>query len=128
MSVTQVKDVATTLGRPIVEPETDQVEKWITRVENRIRQRVQDLDIRLQEPFYTETFTGVVEDVVIRKINNPEGLRSERIDDYYYDRGDRTSDLWPTAEEWADLLPDSSSAAFSTRPSFEHDRGCCPSW
>lgn len=128
MSITQVKDVATTLGRPIVEPETGQVEKWITRVENRIRQRVQDLDIRLQEPFYTETFTGVVEDVVIRKINNPEGLRSERIDDYYYDRGDKTSDLWPTEDEWAALMPASSTAAFSTRPGFVPGWERGPKW
>jgi hypothetical protein len=118
MSTTQVEDVAAALGRPIVEPETAQVQKWIDRVERRIRNRIQDLDVRLVTPAYRETFTGVVEEVVIRKIHNPQGMRSERIDDYYYDRGERTSDLWPTEEEWAELLPASSVAAFSTRPGF----------
>lgn len=117
--ITQVTDVAEALGRPIVGPEIDQVQKWIDRVELRIRNRVADLDQRLEIPAYRATFTGVVEDVVIRKIQNPEGMRSERIDDYYYDRGDKTSDLWPTEAEWAELLPASGQSAFSTRPGFE---------
>ena len=118
MSTTKVDDVAAALGRPIVSPETEQVQKWIDRVERRIRNRVQDLEDRLKIEGYRETFTGVVEDVVIRKIQNPKGMRSERVDDYYYDRGEKSSDLWPTEEEWAELLPASGSAAFSTRPGF----------
>ena len=123
-SITHVDDVAAALGRPIVTPETEQVQKWIDRVERRIRNRIQDLDVRLEMPAYRETFTGVVEDVVIRKIHNPQGMRSERIDDYYYDRGERSSDLWPTEDEWAELLPASSLGAFSTRPSFEPGWEC----
>lgn len=126
MSVTSVDDVATALGRPIVSPQTEQVQKWIDRVERRIRNRAKDLDDRLANDAFKDTFTGVVEDVVIRKIQNPEGLQSERIDDYYYDRGNKTSDLWPTEAEWAELLPASGVGAFSTRPGFEPGWGC--SW
>ncbi|HEY4536431.1 MAG TPA: hypothetical protein VIG71_10770 [Enteractinococcus sp.] len=119
MSTTKVEDVAAALGRPIASPETEQVQKWIDRVEQRIRNRIVDLSERLSDDAYLDTFTGVVEDVVIRKIHNPEGMRSERIDDYYYDRGEKSSDLWPTEQEWAELLPASSVGAFSTRPGFE---------
>lgn len=127
-SITQVADVATALGRPIVSPEEEQVQKWIDRVERRIRNRVQDLEDRLESPGYRDTLTGVVEDVVIRRVNNPEGLRSERIDDYYYDRGSESADLWPTEAEWAELLPASGQAAFSTRPGFIPGWKRCDSW
>lgn len=119
MSVTQISDVAAILGRPIVPPEEEQVQGWINRVEGRIRRRIPDLDERLEDLGFGETLIGVVVDVVIRKINNPDGLRSERIDDYYYDRGSQTADLWPTDEEWAELLPAVALGAFSTRPGFE---------
>src|SRR5690625_928868 len=119
MSETSVDGIAEALGRPIVPPETLQVQRWVDRVENRVRRGVKDLEEWLEDDLYRDTFTGIVEDVVIRRINNPEGLRSERIDDYYYDRGDNKADLWPTEAEWAELMPASSSAAFSTRPGFE---------
>lgn len=121
VNVTQVSDVAASLGRPINPPEDDQVEAWISRVEGRIRQRVIDFDDRVLEPGFKATLVGVVADVVIRKINNPTGLRSERIDDYYYDRGSASADLWPTDAEWAELLPESAAGAFSTRPGFDPD-------
>src|SRR5690625_1505510 len=122
MSVTQVSDVAAILGRPIVAPEEDQVQGWINRVEGRVRRRIADLDDRLEDDGFREAFTGVVVDVVIRKILNPTGMRSERIDDYYYDRGSQKADLWPTDEEWRELIPDAVTGAFSTRPGFEPDR------
>lgn len=127
MSVTQISDVVAILGRPIVPPEEDQVQGWINRVESRIRTRVPDLDERLSVQAYADTFVGVVVDVVIRKVLNPTGMRSERIDDYYYDRGSEKADLWPTAAEWAELLPATASGAFSTRPGFQRS-SCAPDW
>lgn len=124
---TTVTDVEAVLGRPINPPETAQVEAWVGRVEGRIRSRIADLDERLLDPAYKATFTGVVVDVVIRKILNPTGMRSERIDDYYYDRGSQKADLWPTDEEWAELMPAISSGAFSVRPGFEPGRKL-PGW
>jgi len=121
-SITTIADVSAALGRPIVPPQSTQVESWIGRVEGRIRSRIPDLDERIQAPAYKAAVVGVVVDVVIRKINNPTGLRSERIDDYYYDRGSQKADLWPTDEEWRELIPDAVTGAFSTRPGFEPDR------
>lgn len=124
MTYTDVDDVGTELGRAISDTaERDQIQQWIQRVEGRIARRVPELDLLVGDPAYLGTLQGVVVAVVARKVRNPEGLRSERIDDYYYDRSDRSSpaDLWPTAEEWAELLPESAQGAFSTRPSFEPD-------
>ena len=121
-----VQDVATELGRPISTPETAQVEQWINRVEARIQQRIPNLAELVTAPAYLVTLQGVIVAVVARKARNPEGLRSERIDDYYYDRGVNQSDLWPTAEEWAELMPVAAEGAFSTRPGFVPDgRGAC---
>ena len=120
---TNVTDVATELGRPITEPaEQQQIEAWIKRVESRIRGRIPNLDTLAAEPPYLDTLLLVVAAIVARKVHNPEGMRSERVDDYYYDRGSQPADLWPTDAEWAELAPALKSGAFSTRPSFEPDR------
>lgn len=120
ISVTDVADVADSLGRSINPPEDDQVQAWINRVEGRIANRISDLDEQLQDTGFKATFIGVVVDVVIRRINNPKGMQSERIDDYYYDRrGSDKADLWPSESEWAELLPTLGTGAFSTRPGFE---------
>lgn len=115
-------DVATDLGRPLTDSEYEQVSAWIGRVEARIMQRIPDLADRALDPGYLDRLVGVVVDVVVRKVRNPEGLRSERIDDYYYDRGAQSADLSLTDLEWAELLPESASGAFSTRPGFIPDR------
>lgn len=119
-------DVAVELGRPLSESEQAQVTAWINRVEARILLRIPDLDVRSDEPGYRDRLTGVVVDVVARKVRNPDGMRSERIDDYFYDRGSQSADLALTDLEWAELLPGSTSGAFSTRPSYTPDRGCWP--
>lgn len=122
-SYTSVSDVSAQLGRPIIPPETVQVQAWIDRVETRVRGRVPNLAELVADPTYLGALKGVVVDVVIRKINNPQGMRSERIDDYYYDRGATSADLWPTDAEWAELIPDVMRGAFSVRPGFTPDHG-----
>lgn len=127
MAFATVTDVATELGRPIVSDEALQVQQWITRVESRIRLRVPNVDVLAENAAYGDAVTGVIVAVVARKVLNPEGLRSERIDDYYADRGSAgLADLWPTDTEWAELIPASSVGAFSTRPRFDSERG--PAW
>lgn len=122
MALVAVTDVAIEIGRPIPNTEAQQVSQWIDRVTSRIYRRIPDLDERVADSNYRESVRGVIIAVVARKVINPEGMRSERIDDYYYDRGSSSADLWPTDDEWAELLPDVNSSAFSTRPRFEPDR------
>lgn len=119
---TSTEDVATELGRALSIEESAQVSAWIARVESRVAARIPDLDVRVIEPRYLDRLVGVVVDVVARKVRNPDGFRTERIDDYYYDRGaSAPSDLTLTDAEWAELLPASATGAFSTRPAFEPD-------
>lgn len=116
---TSVEDVATELGRPLAEAEQPQIASWIARVEARIATRIPDLDTRVTDQLFFARLTGIVSDVVARKARNPEGMRSERIDDYYYDRGAQTADLMLTDAEWAELMPElGTRGAFSIRPSF----------
>lgn len=127
MLYADASDVAVELGRELTAAEQAQVEKWIERVEARIASRIPDLATRATDNAYYTTLAGVVVDVVARKARNPEGFRSERIDDYYYDRGAQSTDLNLTADEWAELLPElGATGAFSVRPSF--DSTGCRSW
>lgn len=113
-----VDDVATTLGRPVTEPvEISQVEAWIWKVQRRIRRRLGPLDL-LDE----DALTDVISEVVARRVRNPEGKRTERIDDYSYslDVDAARSGLYITEEEWELLMPDvDPNAAFTINPDFE---------
>ncbi len=124
MVYTTWQDVAIDLGRPAseVSPEAQEMwASWLARVEGRIAGRIVDLDERAAVPAYLDTLRGVIVDVVVRRVNNPQGFRSERVDDYYYDRGTSTADLSLTDDEWRELGWWASSEAFSTRPGFEPD-------
>lgn len=124
MAYTTWQDVARDLGRAVAEvgdAEREQWAEWIARVESRIMRRIPDVDERAHAENYLATLRGVVVDVVVRRVNNPQGFRTERIDDYYYDRGPQSSDLWLTDDEWQALGSYSSSEAFSTRPGFVPD-------
>lgn len=123
-----VNDVAEALGRPLSALSTEesaQIARWITRVEGRIAGRIPSLSTLAAAPAYADTLNGVIVDVVVRRVLNPDGKVSERIDDYDYRRNEAMgdADLWPTASEWAELMPASGSSAFSTRPGFEPDPG-----
>jgi len=118
-------DIQTRLGRPFADAaETAQVQAWLDDVEARILQRIPDLTDRIAAGTPTQAVAiAVISDVVIRKINNPTGKLQERIDDYSYGltASAATSDLMPTPEEWAQLMPAARSGAFSVRPYSEPD-------
>ena len=124
MTYVTTNEVATILGRPLADDtETDQVQAWIERVEARIAKRIPDLATRAEDPAYESMLRGVIVDVVARKVQNPTGMKSERVDDYYYDRGAQDPvNLWLTDEEWRELGWVAVAGAFSTRPAFEPDR------
>jgi hypothetical protein len=119
MAYATVEDVADDLGRPLADgAETTQVQRWIDRVEARIKQRITDFDERAaNESAFVDLVAGVEVDVVVRRINNPTAKKSERLDDYSYSLQDAAAkaDLWPTDEEWAELLPSARPRVRSTR-------------
>ena len=124
--IADVALIGTYLGRPLTSAELAQVEAWAKVVEARILARIPDLQERIDAGTLSlEVVQQVIADVVIRRLHNPEGKVSERIDDYSYTLSAtaRHADLWLTEAEWGLLLPDAMSGAFSIRPSFESGRG-----
>lgn len=112
MSITQTADVASRLGRPIsATNEVAQVQAWIDDVEDTIiRPRIGDLaELIADERLSEATLVRVVASAVIRKIQNPEGLRtvSRALDDWQTtatrDKVLSDGQLRLTDEEWADL-------------------------
>lgn len=112
MTITTTSDVAARLGRPISDAaEIAQVSAWIGDVEDTIiRPRIGDLAALILADRLTEaTLVRVVSDAVIRKVQNPEGLRTitRRVDDWNRtetrDRVLSDGQLRLTEEEWGDL-------------------------
>lgn len=108
MSYATVIDVATTLGRPITDPdEQAQIVDWIAKTERIISARLGNLD-----SLDRQILADVISEVVARRARNPDGKRNERIDDYSYtlDAAASAVELTLTADEWARLSQDGSTS------------------
>lgn len=108
MSYATVIDVATTLGRPITDPdEQNQITNWISKTERIIAARLGDLDA-----LDRQILADVISEVVARRARNPDGKRNERIDDYSYtlDAAASSVELTLTDAEWARLSQDGSTS------------------
>jgi hypothetical protein len=118
-----VADVEVRYGRPLTVSEAAQVSAWIDDLESEIHERIPDLLELIVAGRPTDaTLRRVVCAAVIRKLHNPEGLRTTTvaIDDYSTtkttDSANSAGFLGLTDEEWSLLLPGSSGDAFSIRP------------
>ena len=117
-----VSDVEVRYGRTLSDSESAQVEAWIEDLESEINERVPNLYdlIAAGRPTYG-TVKRVVCAAVIRKLQNPEGLRTTTvaIDDYSttktVDSSNSAGFLGLTDEEWSLLSPGSSGDAFTIR-------------
>lgn len=108
MAYATVTDVATTLGRPITDPdEQNQITNWISKTERIIAARLGDL-----ANLDRQILADVISEVVARRSRNPDGKRNERIDDYSYtlDAAASAVELALTADEWARLSQDGSTS------------------
>lgn len=108
MAYATVIDVATTLGRPITDPdEQNQITNWISKTERIISARLGNLD-----SLDRQILADVISEVVARRARNPDGKRNERIDDYSYtlDAAASAVELTLTADEWARLSQDGSTS------------------
>jgi hypothetical protein len=123
MTYATVSDVEVRYGRTLTTSETAQVGAWIDDLEAEINERIPALEdlITLGRPTFG-TVRRVVAAAVIRKLHNPEGLRTTTvaIDDYSttktVDSSNSAGSLGLTDEEWSLLLPGSSGDAFTIRP------------
>ena len=123
MAYATVSDVEVRYGRTLTASESAQVEAWIDDLESEIHERIPSIDalIDLGRPTFG-TLRRVISAAIIRKLQNPSGLRSRTvaIDDYSttetVDAANSAGYLGLTDEEWALLLPGSSGDAFTIRP------------
>jgi hypothetical protein len=123
MAYATVPDVEVRFGRTLSASESAQAEAWIEDLESEIIERIPTLDTLITAGRPTlSTLKRVVCAAVIRKLQNPEGLRTTTvaIDDYSttktVDTANSAGSLGLTEDEWNLLLPGTSGDAFSIRP------------
>lgn len=129
MAVATNEQVATSLGRPLSVAEGAQVNMWLGDAELQIRLRLGDVTLLDQE-----ALAYVEREAAILKLLNPEGKKSETIDDYKYDRGSAQSrgTVFITDEWWEMLTPAGSETAFTIvpfgKPGYRTDPPIDSSW
>jgi hypothetical protein len=123
MAYATVNDIEVRFGRTLSATEVAQVTAWIEDLEAEILEGVPLLEaLILAGRPTTGTLKRVISGAVIRKLQNPEGLRTTTvaIDDYSttktVDSANSTGWLGLTDDEWSLLLPGSSGDAFTIRP------------
>ena len=123
MAYATVSDVEVRYGRTLTTAETAQVGAWIDDLEAEILERIPALEalIVLGRPT-AATLKRVISAAIIRKLQNPSGLRTRTvaIDDYSttetVDAANSAGYLGLTDDEWSLLLPGSSGDAFTITP------------
>jgi len=123
MAYTTVNDVEVRGNRTFAAGETSQVGVWIDDLEADILERIPALAdlVAAGRPTVT-TIKRVVSGAILRKLDNPKGLRSRTvaIDDYstteVTDNANSSGWLGLTDDEWNLLLPGSSGDVFTIRP------------
>lgn len=115
MSLANLEDVATILGRPITTAEEiGQVNHWLAMTGQLIAKRLGPL-----AGLDAQALRSVSAEVVARRVKNPDGIKDERIDDYYYrlDPDAARVGLYLTEQEWELLTPGRPRpASFTVRP------------
>jgi len=118
-----VSDVEVRYGRTLTTAEAAQVGAWIDDLEAEIQERIPTLEtlVLLGRPAVA-TLKRVISAAIIRKLQNPSGLRTRTvaIDDYSttetVDAANSAGYLGLTDDEWSLLLPGSSGDAFTITP------------
>ena len=123
MAYTTANDVEVRGNRTFTAGESAQVSVWIDDLEADILERIPTLDdlVEAGRPSVA-TIKRVVSGAILRKLDNPKGLRSRTvaIDDYstteVTDNANSSGWLGLTDDEWNLLLPGSSGDVFTIRP------------
>lgn len=129
MAYATIASVEVRYGRTLTSAEQAQVTVWIDDLEAEILERIPNLvDLILAGRPTVGTIVRVVSNAIIRKLDNPKGLKSRTvaIDDY-----STTEQPWIegtpgggpelTDDEWSKLLPGSSGDAYTIRPTGSPD-------
>lgn len=123
MAYATVADVEVRYGRALTTAEGLQVTAWIEDLEAEILERIPNLaDLITAGRPTVGTLKRVECAAVIRKLDNPKGLRTRTvaIDDYSttetVDSANSAGALELTDDEWSKLLPGSSGDSFTITP------------
>lgn len=123
MAYATVSDVEVRYGRTLTASESAQVTAWIDDLEAEILERIPNISDLISAGRPTVgTLKRVECAAVIRKLQNPEGLRTTTvaIDDYSttktVDSANSAGFLGLTDAEWNLLLPGTSGDAFTIMP------------
>ena len=135
MAYATVADVEVRYGRSLTAAESAQVTAWIEDLESEILERIPDLEDLITAGRPTAaTLKRVISAAIIRKLQNPSGLRTRTvaIDDYSttetVDSANSAGYLGLTDDEWSLLLPGASGEAFTIRPYGAADEYSPISW
>lgn len=131
MSYAAWTDVERRFSRDLTTREQIQVTEWLDDVESSILTRIPNLaqliaDGTLQQ----RTVVKIEAQVVLRKLDNPQGKLTERIDDYSWTRDSSTAtgQLELNDCEWDELTPATATDAFTIRPHYEPGWRHDPVW
>lgn len=123
MAYATVSDVEVRYGRTLTTAEAAQVGAWIDDLESEILERIPLLESLVVAGRPTvSTLRRVISAAIIRKLQNPQGLRTRTvaIDDYSttetVDAANSAGYLGLTEDEWSLLLPGSSGDSFTITP------------
>lgn len=123
MAYATVADVEVRYGRSLSAAESAQVTAWIDDLEAEILERIPNLaDLVVAGRPTAATLKRVISAAIIRKLQNPSGLRTRTvaIDDYSttetVDAANSAGYLGLTDDEWNLLLPGVSGESFTIRP------------
>lgn len=108
MPALAIADDIAGMWRPLSAAEYVVATNWIVRASAMVRFNVPGLDARIvADPNLGVLAKGVVVDMVLRVLKNPDGKLEESIDDYRYRRDSATSSgaLYLSAAEQSSLVP-----------------------
>lgn len=116
------QDVQNRFSRDLTAREKIQVTEWLDDVESTILSRIPNLaDLIAAGTILPRTVVKIESQVVLRKLDNPQGKLTERIDDYSYTRDSSTAkgvlELYDS--EWEELTPETATDAFTIRPYYK---------
>lgn len=131
MSYATWSDVERRFSRDLTEREKIQVTEWLDDVESTILTRIPNLaELIAAGTLQQRTVVKIEAQVVLRKLDNPQGKLTERIDDYSWTRDSSTAtgQIELTDGEWEELTPSASTDAFTIRPHYEPGWPAQQSW